>query len=84
MDKGVGLPEYRVRGQTAGVGIRLNPKLSNYGSRGGLVSQSIMNRRGIQKRVETEADEEGSPRMPKNNLLSKTGFTYPGQPYQIS
>jgi len=37
--------EVRLRGQTAGIGIRLNPKLASLSGRSGIVSQSNMTRK---------------------------------------
>ena len=81
--------EVRLRGQTAGVGIRLNAKLANV--RGGLASQSIMNRRGYGQGGLDSGIDSGERGLldhstaASNNLLNKSGFThYPGAPLQVS
>ena len=81
--------EVRLRGQTAGVGIRLNPKLANQYGRGGLASQSNVIRRengnksGSPSYFATQEDERDNDQHFK--IMNKTGgFAYPGQPLKVS
>lgn len=85
-----GSSDVRLRGQTAGVGIRLNPKLAGQLMRNNISSQSNVGGNGKFTMRGAYSGRESQELMfdkttAASHPMTKSGFTYyPGQPLKVS